>query len=265
MKRLATAFLLATATIVLPPSAVGQVGGTRTLSTGQHLTGELSANDAQRASGKYEDVYVIQGRRGERVDLRLLSSEFDPFLMVTGPGGFSRSNDDEEGQSNSTNSRLVVEFPQDGSYRVAVTSFRTGETGAYRLQAAPAAAGLAVTAPENAAPIRIGQVVNGSFNAGDGRLPSGAFRDQYRFSARRGQRVSIQLSGGKELDTVLMLRRPDGSTDTNDDSEVDGQPSLNSRIDTVLAEDGDYVIVATTYNPQATGQYQLRLAVGEDS
>ena len=33
----------------------------------------------------------------------------------------------------STDSRLVLEFPADGAYRVAVTSFRAGETGAYRL------------------------------------------------------------------------------------------------------------------------------------
>jgi hypothetical protein len=251
------------AAFALPPTAaVGQevnVPAPRGLSVGQSLTGELSANDSQRRSGKYEDVYVIEGRRGERVDLRLLSDSFDPYLVVSGPSGFSMSNDDEDGQSSSTNSRLVLALPADGTYRVSVTSFRSGETGAYRLQAATPPASVAVSQPQPAAPIRLGQVVNGSLARGDGQLASGEYQDQYRFSARRGQRVRIEMTGANNLDTYLMLRRPDGSQDANDDAEYNGEQSLNSRIDTVLAEDGDYVVVATTYRPNTTGSYRLSL------
>lgn len=264
MKRLAIALVLgaAMAAFALPHSAVGQEGNTpapRALSVGQNLTGDLSTTDTQRRSGKYEDVYLIQGRRGERVDLRLLSEAFDPYLVVSGPSGFSMSNDDEDGQSSSTNSRLVLQLPADGTYRVSVTSFRAGETGAYRIQASTPPANVAVSQAQPAAPIRVGQIVNGSLDRGDGQMASGEYQDQYRFSARRGQRVRIELTGTGEMDTYLMLRRPDGSQDANDDAEYDGQESLNSRIDTVLAEDGDYVIVATTYRPNTTGGYRLSL------
>jgi len=262
MKRLGTAFLLAAAAFAAPLSAFAQDAqppAARTLAAGQSLTGDLSANDTQRRSGKYEDVFTIQGRRGERVDLRLLSSDFDPLLVVTGPDGFNLSNDDEEGQSESVNSRLVIEFPADGAYRVTATSFRAGETGGYRLQASAPAANVEVTTPRRAAPIRIGQSVNGRLGEGDGRRASGEYSDHYRFTARRGDRVRIALSGGDGLDTYLMLQRPDGSQDANDDSEENGEPSLNSRIDTVLAEDGDYVIVATSYRPEMTGAYRLTL------
>jgi hypothetical protein len=261
MKRLGTAFLLAAATFAMSSSAIGQdsTPAPRSLSVGQNISGELSTNDTQRRSGKYEDVYLIEGRQGERVDLRLLSDAFDPYLVVNGPGGFSMSNDDEEGQSESTNSRLVLQLPADGTYRVSVTSFRSGETGAYRLQASTPPANVAISRPQPATPIRLGQVVNGSLARGDGQLASGEYQDQYRFSARRGQRVRIELMGNNDLDTYLILRRPDGSQDTNDDAEFDGRESLNSRIDTVLAEDGDYVIVATTYRPNTTGGYRLSL------
>lgn len=261
MKRLGTAFLLAAAAFALSPSAIGQdsTPAPRPLVIGQNLTGELSANDTQRRSGKYEDVFLIQGRQGERVDLRLLSEAFDPYLVVNGPGGFSMSNDDEEGQSENTNSRLVLQLPADGTYRVSVTSFRAGETGAYRLQASTPAANVAVSRPQPATPIRLGQTVNGTLARGDGQLASGEYQDQYRFSARRGQRVRIELTGVNDMDTYLMLRRPDGSQDANDDAEYNGEQSLNSRIDTVLAEDGDYVIVATTYRPNTTGGYRLSL------
>src|SRR5205085_7963199 len=116
------------------------IAAPRPLAIGQNLTGELSLSDSQRRSGKYEDVYLIQGRQGERVDLRLLSETFDPYLVVSGPGGFSVANDDEEGQSENTNSRLVLQLPADGTYRVSVTSFRSGWAGAYRLQASTPAA-----------------------------------------------------------------------------------------------------------------------------
>ena len=61
-------------------------------------------------------------------------SDFDSFLVVTGPEGFSLSNDDAR-RGESLDSRLVLEFPADGVYRVSVTTFRPGETGRYRLQA----------------------------------------------------------------------------------------------------------------------------------
>ena len=241
----------------LGPSAAAQdAGAPRPIAAGEALSGELSLHDAQRRSGKYEDVYRLSGRRGDRVSLTLASADFDTYLVVTGPGGFSLSNDDAEGASGSTDSGLVIALPADGDYRVAVTSFRPGETGAYRLQAAVPAAGVAVTAPEPAEPIRIGASVNGRLAEGDGRLSTGEYSDRFRFTAQRGQRVRIELSSDK-MDTYLLLRRPDGSQDANDDTEVNGRPSLNSRIDTVLAEDGEYVIVATTYRPNVTGDYRL--------
>jgi Caspase domain/Bacterial pre-peptidase C-terminal domain len=262
MKRITLVLVLAAAAFAAPPAAIGQENAApaaRALSAGQNLTGELSPNDGQRRSGKYEDVYTVQARRGDRIDLRLLSTDFDSYLVVTGPGGFSLSNDDEEGAGESTDSRLVIEFPADGAYRVGVTTFRPGETGSYRIQAAVPAANVAVTRPEQAEPIRIGQTINGRLVEGDGHQAAGELSDRYRFSARRGQRVRIELSSDK-MDTLLMLERPDGTTDSNDDTVENGETSLNSRIDTVLAEDGDYVIVATTYRPNATGEYRLSLA-----
>ena len=250
--RAALAALLLTAA----PGAMAQ-DGAMPLAPGQSVTGEISPNDAQRQSGKYEDVFIVQGRRGQRVDLRLSSDQFDSYLVVTGPEGFSLSNDDEPGNA-SLNSRLVFEFPADGAYRVAATTFRPGETGSYRLQAAQAAAGAPITVAERAEPIAFGGSVAGRLEQGDRQLSSGEFSDRYRFTAHRGQRIRAEVAAGK-FDTYLMLRRPDGSQDDNDDTVVDGQTSTNSRIDTVLAEDGEYVLTVTSYRPGETGDYRLTL------
>ena len=264
MKRVGIGFMLGAALSLGSSSAMAQNSQMApaarpgaVIAAGQNVAGELTPNDSQRQSGKYEDVYTVQAHRGERLDLRLASDDFDPYLVVTGPQGFSLSNDDEAGQQG-TNSRLVLEFPADGAYRVSVTSFRPGESGAYRLQAAVPAAGVQITTTERAEPIAFGATVRGSLGEGDAHLASGEFSDRYRFTARRGQRIRAEVTAGK-FDTYLILRRPDGSQDDNDDTVADGRNSTNSRIDTVLAEDGEYVLTVTSYRPGETGDYSLSL------
>jgi hypothetical protein len=256
-------FIVATALVMGASSASGQQAGTRaaaSIATGQTVRGTLSRDDAQFASGKYRDVYLLQGRRGERVAIDLHSEDFDSFLLVTGPDGVSLSNDDADPGA-SIDSRVVMALPADGAYEIAVTSYRPGETGAYQLSASVPARGMAVTTAGSAQPIRFGSSVQGRLATGDSRLASGEYSDSYRFTARRGQRVRIDLAADK-FDTYLILRHPDGSQDDNDDMRVEnGRPSTNSRIDEVLGEDGEYVVSVTSYRPGETGEY--RLAVGQ--
>jgi hypothetical protein len=260
MKRIRFGVIFAAAACIAAPPANSQVApAPRPIAIGQAASGELSSNDAQRRSGKFEDVYMIDGHRGQRVQLDLSSDAFDSYLVVTGPEGFNLANDDLDG-GDTLNSRIVLQFPSDGAYRVSVTTFRSGETGAYRLQASAPAANVAVTMPVAAQPIAIGAAINGRLAQGDGRRANGTFEDRYRFHAQRGQRVTIALSSDK-MDTVLRLARPDGTEDVSDDTHIaNGETSTNSRLDTVLSEDGDYVITATSYRENESGDYRLTLA-----
>ena len=173
MKRFVVAAALLAMTSLSAPSAIGQSAGApapaATLAIGQNQSGELTTNDNQRRSGKYEDVYEFEGRRGQRVDLRLRADDFDPYLVVTGPQGFNMANDDEEGGNGSLHSRLVLELPADGRYRVSVTTFRPGETGRYSLAAAPAAADAQITRVEPATPIQLGKPSTAASRAGRAR------------------------------------------------------------------------------------------------
>ena len=226
-----------------------------TLSAGQSASGELTPLDSQRRSGKYEDVYQIQGRRGQRVELRLNSEDFDPYLLVTGPGGFQVSNDD--GEEGSLNSRLVVELPADGTYRVSATSFEPGSMGAYRIEARQASANAQVAEPVTAQPISLGSGLDGRLEQRDTREGE-KFVDRYRITARRGERVRIDAASS-EFDTVLRLQGPDGAALSNDDRAGAPQGDTNSRIETVLAEDGDYIVSVTSYAAGSTGKYRLTL------
>ena len=101
-----------------------EVGGT--------VSGQLTRNDERRGGGQYADRFTLAGRRGQRLELRLSSGDFDPLLTVTGVG-FEASNDDDADQG-SLNSRLLITLPRDGVYNIAVTSYTPGATGNYLLE-----------------------------------------------------------------------------------------------------------------------------------
>ena len=223
------------------------------LSPGQSVSGELSPLDSQRRSGKYEDVYTIQGRRGQRVEIILTSDDFDPYLLVSGPGGFAMSNDDGEGLN--LGSRLTLELPADGSYRVSATSFASGSMGAYTIQARAASANAQIDEAPRSTPIRIGASVQGNLDRND-QAVGDKYQELYRRTAQRGERVRINLSSS-DFDTVLTLQTPDGTMLSNDDHGE--ETGTNSRIETVLAEGGDYLIGVTSYGDGETGRYRLAL------
>lgn len=221
------------------------------LAMGQAAVGELTPLDNQRRSGKYEDVYTIQGRRGQRVEITLTSDDFDPYLLVTGPGNYAISNDDGEGLD--LGSRLRIELPADGTYRVSATSFAPGSMGAYRIQAGQASGNAELDTAPRAEPIRVGAAVQGSLR-GDG---DGKALNLYRLRAERGERIRIDLSSG-DFDTVLTLQAPDGTMLTNDDHGE--ETGTNSRIETVLAEAGEYILGVTSFEAGESGRYRLSLA-----
>lgn len=105
---------------------------------GATVAGRLSASDERTGGGQFADRFTIDARGGERLDIRLGSSDFDPMLALTGPG-LDTGNDDEE-DADTSDSRLVVTLPAAGRYTLSVTSYERGETGAYLLQVLAATA-----------------------------------------------------------------------------------------------------------------------------
>jgi serine/threonine protein kinase len=99
---------------------------------GGTVSGLLTRNDERRSVGSYQDSFTLSGRRGQRLELRLSSGDFDPLVEITGPG-FRASNDDDA-DAGTRDSRLVVTLPRDGTYRINVAGARPGATGAYLLE-----------------------------------------------------------------------------------------------------------------------------------
>lgn len=234
-------------------AAAPATGGTLTI--GQPASGRLESGDAQLRGGEFADTWNFAGRSGQRLEIRLNSNDFDPYVAIAGPGGFSAYNDDDvDGGSN--NSHLVITLPADGAYQVMATSYRAGEAGSYQLRvsatdAVTAGAGASVAAQS----LATGRPVPGTLGAGDDTLQAGEFVDRYSFSGAPGQRVAIDMSSAA-FDTYLQLVSPSGRQEENDDA---ASGSTNSRIETVLTEAGAYTVLATAFERGLTGAYQLTL------
>lgn len=200
-------------------------------------TGQLRSGDRELSSGEYYDSYTITARSGEMLNIRASSTEFDPYLIVTGPDDVRFENDDES--MSSLNAAIYEAAPASGDYQVIVTSYQPGETGAYQLVGSSGA----TSEPWQA----------GTLRNGDTTLSSGEFFDSYPIQLRAGETVDLWLSS-TEFDPYLILRGPDGEVYENDDA---GDGSLNSRIMETVTTGGTYSVIATSYQPGETGAYRL--------
>ena len=211
-----------------------------------NTSGQLQRGDSTLDSGEFYDNYTLQARAGQRLDIRLSSQDFDPYIIVRGPGD-ARFDNDDEGEG-STNARIDEIAPATGTYRIMATSYQPGESGSYRLQASAGGSGDPVA---RAAPPANRQ--SGTLAQGDARLDSGEFSDAYTINGRAGDVVDIRLNSG-DFDTYLLLRGPDGSSFDNDDADGRG---TNSQLRVTLPANGSYRLVVTSYQSGESGAYVL--------
>jgi hypothetical protein len=252
-----------------PPSR--QADGS--LQVGQSVNGALAQGDRQLTSGEYVNTYTLRGRRGQQLDLRMSSSAFDSYLMIEGPG-LAEANDDDPDGDGSRDSRLLVTLPQDGDYLVSATSYEPGERGAYRISAATSDGRAPQGRPRQdsyvedrgqrqdvrGGSIQIGATVGGALQAGDDQLDSGEYIDTFTFTGRRGERVAAELTSSA-FDAYLILTTPSGEQLDNDD----GEDGTNSRLDTVLQEDGEYSVGVTSFAAGETGSYRFSVTPSQGS
>ncbi len=225
----------------------------------QQLSGELAQGDTQLQSGEFIDTFPLQGVAGQQVEISLASQQFDTYVAISGPNGFQNYNDDDTA-NNTRNSRLVATLPANGEYTIHVTSYAAGEVGAYQLNIAPGQAATATDALAGASgqTFTSGQTMNGELAQGDQQLSSGEFIDNYNFQGTAGERVVIDMRS-TQMDPYLILLAPSGAQEDNDDTSASDR---NARIETVLAETGQYRIGATSYQPGESGAYVVTLQQG---
>lgn len=227
-------------------------------------TGTLAAGDQQLQTGEYYDEFTLQAGEGEEIIAVLSSLEFDPYLILVPPaGGEQLDNDDFSGSPDVS----LIEVPvSSGEHILRITSYRPGETGEYALMAGTR------TADGNDAggddfefepetfdvkgPVQLGTPISGTLGADDSARQDGSYYEAFTFQGQQGTRVIITLSS-TDFDAYLTLVAPSGATEDNDDKETG---NTDSRIDTVLSETGEYIVVANTLAEGETGNYRLTVS-----
>jgi hypothetical protein len=217
--------------------------------------GSLSIGDDTLRTGEYVDVYDFDGRPGQHVRLDLTSDDFDTYLILKNPAGEQVENDDADRPGHSV---VESELTELGPYRIMVTSYEAGESGAYELVLALESGGTQTGRSRDVVTLGMGANSTGELSPNDGQLETGEYRDIYVFDGSIGDNVAVEMSS-TEFDTYIILLTPTGETIENDDDE--GSTS-RSRIDLTLRETGRYRLVATSYKVGATGSYEVALQPG---
>ena len=260
--------------VVTPSGGAAPATGTPTptpattpsVASQRSIEGALASGDQTLPSGEFADLHELTFQAGERVHLEARSTAFDTYLIVREPGGQQHDNDD--GPGGGTNALIDFAATQSGVHRVTVTSYRPGEQGDYQLVIGGASGGAAgggsatptpTPTPTGPAPTpATGDSVQGALAQGDGQLNSGEFRDAFTRSFTAGEPVSIRLESS-QFDPYLIVTTPSGRQMDNDDLT----PSTrNAGVDIPSAENGDYRILVTSYEPGETGNYTLSFGAG---
>ncbi len=226
----------------------------RTIAVGQQVTGELTTADpvSRRRNAPYQ-VWTFDGRRGQRLTIDVISSEFDTYVTLRDDIGMSLGSDDDSGDEQ--NARLRTVLPRDGRYRVVVTAFSESGRGRYTLSLTGWEAPQ-VPAPGAITAIAAGESRQGMLEPGDSVAADGPYEDRWTVTARAGQRLRVDLSS-TDFDSYLLLFGPDGAKLGQDD---DGGEGTNASLGFRAATAGTYTIVATSLSDEPrAGVYGLSL------
>ena len=209
-------------------------------SQSMRFPGELGPGDAKL--GRYFDTYTLQLTAGERIVATLSSDDFDAYLVLESPEGKEIENDD---YSEASDARIDELIDVPGTWKIKVSSYEDGEQGEYLL----------TVVRERLQEL---ESYTGILDEGDAVSVKGEYYDSYKVFLERHQRVVISMRS-EQFDPFLVLKPLQGRRILNDDYEVETE----SRLDFIAESSGQYEIFATSYAGGVTGQYSLRILLGD--
>ena len=102
---------------------------------GATARGTLSDNDALTDDGIFYDAYRVQVAAGEKLNITMVSNDFDAYLNVgreKSDGSFESLAEDDDSLSD-THAKLEWTPERAGTYVIRARTFGTAQTGAYTL------------------------------------------------------------------------------------------------------------------------------------
>ena len=245
------------------------VGGTppqvraQPLIPGQVTSGQLTTDDQITSSGdgsgrtQFFDAYSFTANAGTGIALDVRADLFDASVLLykkETDGSMTLLAADDNlgglgaGNLDNTNALLLTVLPSGGDYVVFVTSADDdpNAVGAYTLRLI----GNAIQ------PISYGaNLTSASISSTDIRTSAGTYLDAYWFAGVKGDNVRIKMAS-TSFDSFLLLNTNSGETLFSDDNSGGGN---DAQISQTLPETGIYVVIATPYEVNQTGNYSLTL------
>ncbi|MFD1644417.1 alpha/beta hydrolase [Haloarchaeobius litoreus] len=238
---------------------VGQGGGggsdLRSISYGQTLSGEIDESDPDGYRGHYEPV-TFEGDAGDVVTITMTSGD-DPYLQLLDPNGTRVAHNDDHRDLDDWNARIErYELRESGEYTIVATSFSSYDTFPYELSLERVETGGGGGSGTDLRSIAYGQTRSGEIDWDD---PTG-YRGNYEpvtFEGEAGDEVTITMTS--DGDPYLQLLDPSGDLVAENDDDWD-LGDYDSRIEGhELAASGEYTIVATSFDSDASLTYELSL------
>lgn len=251
------AALLAGAVALAAMPVGAQLSSAPTLPLGRTLDGILGrADPAINERGRFQ-VFRLDAKPGTRYSIVMRADDFDSFLsvarLVNGLTDYVASDDDGAGNSNA---RLRWGPKDAGTYYLVAQSLKADGTGAFtvRLDTLPT---VIITPPRALA---LGAPMTGELTETDPAVDeTGSFFDLYRITARKGQRLTIEMKSN-ELDSFVSIGRMIGDSLDVLETDDDGGGEKNARLRYTVKEDGTYIIRAQALDVSATGPYRISVS-----
>lgn len=214
------------------------------ISIGEVVNGSLTESDSDR--GLTADRYLLSGREGSLVRIRLESDDFDPFLVAADGMGNVLENDDAA--DGSRNSEIRYAFTEDSFLEITVRAFDETERGNYRLE---------VGVFESDYAFR--EVADG-YRLSDGERVFTVMRDgvaRYTLESDANRNVTV-FAESESFDAVLEVTTPTGEIIRDDDSGGDSNPLARF----VAETSGVYTVHVSSYSGDAGGTYTVGFDYG---
>ena len=233
-------------------------GHSTALSCAVTTGGTLTTSDCVESSDNtLYDVYTFSGVAGQPVRVEMTSATMDTFLILLDPSNNLADSDDDDGPDDDS----LIEFTltSSGTWTVIANTF-SRETGDYAIMVSGAGCGGTSPPPCTPTPqtMSCNTTASGNLASTDCQLGDGERYDVYTFSGTAGQQVTITMTS-TAIDSWLALFDPSGALAIEDDDSGGGS---NSRLTYTLTSTGTWIITATSFAANETGNYSLQLQCG---
>jgi S1-C subfamily serine protease len=218
---------------------------------GTAINGTLGRGDTVLpVDNSFFDLYSFQGRAGSRVQIDMVSQDFDPYLVLIGPRGNEVAQDNDSGGNK--NARLVGRLPATGTYLVIANSHDPGQSGTYRIRA------ITADATGGNQQVQQGFILRqeGILGADAPTLANGSRYRVYSFQGSAGQTVTI-TAVSPDFDPYLILVAPNGQKIAENDDISQNNP--NSGLRGTINRAGVYRVIVTASNRGGQGRYLLTI------